>query len=528
MNVLSIDVGSYSIKYFESILDKKRLQHVAASEVLISEILENHPEISTFEEAGLIGLIQIVQERAKPDSKIICHVPSHFVTTRFLTLPVKSAKKAEMMVPFQLEEDIPFSLNECHVAFKVEVQKSQSLALVGVTKLPEIEPYIEKLKSQNIILQVLTTEPSIFDAYYFLNSVAGPFCVLDLGHESSKGYFFYNSKLFSTHLSSLGGAHINSAIAETYHLSPAEAQEYKHQNAFVLTSSQLTTVDPNQKEFALLMDQVLNTMISDFSRWELGFRVNFGVRVAQVFITGGTSSLKNIAPYLTEKFGIKVSILETFENIQTEKIGMTVAQKSRFTIANMMVISLRAKNRLINILTGRFAQNQTLDLPLHSYAFIGVRVASIALLAVIFLVIESFFLKSDIKVINSKLTEVLKNQTLAIPKRIARQVTQNPKAVLEKLTSIQKSVRQQISTLQSANQIQALSPLVKISAITVGSSAYLAELNVTDNGEITGRFEAGEIKELQYLQDKIQSVDLNNLQATLDEVNLSLTFTATE
>lgn len=528
MNVLSIDVGSYSVKYFESILDKKRLQHVAAKEILISDILENHPEISTTEEAGLQAVIEIVQDRARPDTKVICHVPSHFVTTRFLTLPVKSAKKAEMMVPFQLEEDIPFNLSECHIAFKIESQKSQSLALVGVTKLPEIEPYIEKLKSQNIILQVLTTEPSVFDSYYFLNSVAGPFCVLDLGHQSTKGYFFYNSKLISTHFSYLGGVHINSVIAETYHLSPAEAEDYKHQNAFVLTSSQLTSVDQNQKEFAALMDQVLNTIVNDFSRWELGFRVNYGIRISQVFITGGTSALKNLAPYLTEKFGTKVSILETFENIQTEKVGMTNNQKSRFTLSNMMVISLRAKNRLINLLTGRFAQNQTLDLPLHSYAFMGVRIAAIALLAVVFLIAESFFLTSDIKVVNAKLSEVLKNQTLGVPKRIATQVTKNPTAVLDKLTSMQKSVRQQISTLQSASQIQALSPLVKISTITVGSPAILSELKVSDTGDINGRFDSTDLQELKYLQDKLQSVDLNNLKVTLDEANLFLTFTATE
>lgn len=64
-------------------------------------------------------------------------------------------------------------------------------------------------------------------------------------------------------------------ISQTYQIDPEEAVLYKHQNAFLLTENQYEGVEPAQKDFATAMEKVLHTLISDFARWKIGFKVNF-------------------------------------------------------------------------------------------------------------------------------------------------------------------------------------------------------------------------------------------------------------
>ena len=70
----------------------------------------------------------------------------------------------------------------------------------------------------------------------------------------------------SENLDKFGPADINEMIAQTYKIDPDEAIFYKHQNAFLLTSTQFEEVDQAQKDFASAMDKTLSQLVSDFSR----------------------------------------------------------------------------------------------------------------------------------------------------------------------------------------------------------------------------------------------------------------------
>ena len=210
------------------------------------------------------------------------------------------------MLPFQLEEDIPFALSEIHYAYRMEPAKTQHFALVGLVRETTFETYYNTYKEKNALPNILTSEASSVENYFNQNAIAGPFCVLDIGHKTTKAYFFYNSRLIVTHVSYTGGSEINEMIAQTYKIDSDEAIFYKHQNAFLLTSNQFDEVDQAQRDFATAMDKTLAPLVADFSRWKIGLKVNYGLSLQHIFITGGTSNIKNITNYLTEKWATKV------------------------------------------------------------------------------------------------------------------------------------------------------------------------------------------------------------------------------
>ena len=528
MHVLAIDAGSYSVKFLSTFIDKKRVIHSLMREFTLHEAMEENPSWETPEMATQQIIARIIEERARPDTRIVLHVPPEMVTTRFLTLPVKNRKKAEMMIPFQLEEDIPFSLNESHFAYHLDVHKTQSLALVGLTRENDFSQYHQLTSSWLYQPSILTTEPSILDSYFSQNPIAGPFCVLDIGHKTTKAYLFYNSKLITTHVSYVGGKHIDEMIAQTYGINPVESMIYKHQNAFVLTESQKSEVDENQREFANIMEQVFKPLINDFHRWELGFRVSFGVKIAQVYLCGGTSNIKNIANYLTENFKVKCSHLESFENTETQKIDLNLKSRARFTLANMMSLSLRGKSRLINLLSGPYSMGGRAEFPLHTLSYLAVRATAVSLVLVLSLIVHRVFLEMDVKAVNVKIAAVSKNPILGLTAREKRLITSQPQTVATILQKKKKAISQQITTLQSASDIKALLPLVTISALTNGINVTMTNFSVTDIGDVMASFSSEKVEDLTNLQSRLESTNFKDIEVKIDSINKTLTFTGVE
>lgn len=527
MHVLAIDVGSYSVKYISSFVDKRKVNHVEMSEIIVRDYMSDHTELSTLD--AHVAIVQdIIDTTARADTRIIFQADNEMLTTRFLTLPVKSKKKAELMLPFQLEEDIPFALSEIHYAYRMEPAKTQHFALVDLLRESTFETYYNAYKEKNALPNILTSEASTVENYFNQNAIAGPFCVMDIGHKTTKAYFFYNSRLIISHTSYLGGADINEMIAQTYKIDPDEAIFYKHQNAFLLTSTQFEEVDQAQKDFATAMDKTLAPLIADFSRWKIGLKVNYGLSLQHIYITGGTSNIKNIANYLTEKLDIKVVLLETFDKVDGEKIDLNPKNKSKYALANMMTIGMKRKNRFINFLTGKFAQASAAEIPLHSFAFLGIRVAAVAAVLLVSLLAERFFIERDVKFVNLKLNTVMKSDVLGISGRLRRSIAQNPKPVLDSLNKRQRGIRQEISTMQSAIEIKALSPLVIISQLAASTQATLIEFSSSDFGEIKAVFTAEAAGDLNNLKAQFERSTLKDVVVEIEQTKLQLTLKATD
>jgi hypothetical protein len=275
------------------------------------------------------------------------------------------------------------------------------------------------------------------------------------------------------------------------------------------------------------MDKVMQPLTGDFSRWRIGFKVNFNLTMNHVFICGGTSNVKNIANYLTEKWDTKVTLLESFDKIESEKVDLNAKNKSKFALVNMMAIGFRQKNRFINLLSGKFAQTSLTEIPLHSMAFLGVRVGLVTLLFVLSLLVERFFIQRDIQALNAKLTTTLKNEELSVPPRLRRTLTTMPRPILDNLNKRGRSVKQEISTLQSAVEIKALSPLVSISqAMVPHPEVTMTQFTNDATGTITAQFESEDAKFLTELQKALDALPLTDVRTQLDDANKKLTLNA--
>jgi hypothetical protein len=254
--------------------------------------------------------------------------------------------------------------------------------------------------------------------------------------------------------------------------------------------------------------------------------VNFGLSLQHVFITGGTTNIRNITGYLSEKWDAKVVLLETFDKVESEKIDIDPKNKSKYALTNMMAIGMKRKNRFINLLNGKFAQASTVEIPLHSFAFLGVRVAAVAAIIMLSLFVERFFIEKDIKFVNAKLGSLMKNDVLAINGRLRRTMAVNPKPVLDALIKKQRSIKQEISSIQSAIEIKAMHPLVILSQSAASSSGTLIEFKSEETGEVSAVISAESVEELEKIKTQIERSALIDSNVEIDSQNLKLKLSA--
>lgn len=463
MNIIAVDIGSYSVKFLNTTLTKKSLKVVNYREILVEKVRKDFG--TTEEEIELIDIQYAIIEQYLSqnlrDHKVIYNLSPNYTTARFLNLPVNNRKKANLMIPFQLDENIPHSNSEIHYTTSLFKNDESFKALINITQMSFFENIYNKLKTKHIIPNTLTTELSTIQSCLEEWGTEETVCLLDLGHSTTQAFFFNKNGVLSAHHSHIAGLSINQTIAQSYNISSPDAEIYKHQNCFFLTEDQFSNVDKDQQEFAKLMSKSFHPLIQDLKRWIMGIRVKENLIVERIFITGGTANINNIDHYISSELSTPVEFFDTGTLRQVDK-----AQRLSFNQASLMCTGFQSKKPLANFLTGIFSTSAKGDISLHSSVFFFTRTAILGLVLMITLLVErTFFLEPEAKNLDRINLKLLKNTALDIPPKTRKLYKKKTNRVLSYVKKKDKVIQQEIKTIQSATKVNALAPLIQLSSV---------------------------------------------------------------
>lgn len=535
MIIFSIDLGSYSVKILESRLERKKLRHIQHHEIpLPQSSLPTAPpdEVKAhhhFDEKLLTSQLEVLQkflESVPKDMKFTFQVPVELMSVRFKTIPVRNEKKARQMIPFQLEDDIPYALSDIHLASSVEKFGSEQHSTSLFVKKDLFKTYYEILKKYHTIPTYLTHEVSAY-ASLFKGLKEYPSqlttCVLDIGHMTTKAYFYKGAKLISYNISYTAGNSIDEMIMAHYKVDRTSAVMFKHRNGFVLTKNQYDSVDSKQKEFAIKMDEVLSKLVSDYKRWELTVRVNYHINIDQVLITGGSSRLKNIENYLAQNIENKVEHLRDLHE-SFYYSSLSESENKYFYTADLMAYTLLYKESAINLLQGDFAGKNSTQLPLYSISFVGVRVAMISLFLFLGLGIQYFLLTFSNEAINKKARSVLENPILNLSPIYKNKLAQNPGEVVKAIVKKESDLRQEVKSLTNLQQVDALAGLHLLSLKLRGTPCKLLDYSANDFQEVTASFGVCNASDRNNLENQVKGSNFNQINIDKDAQNLNIKF----
>lgn len=508
MNILAIDLGSYSVKFVEVRLERSRIILKNSHEVIISKIKNQYADDVSLEEVHC-EIIASYLEGIPYDGKVLYQFPNNMITSRVLDLPVNSRKKAEMMIPFQLDENLPFSMAHSHFTSLLEKNGRHMKAYVYITHLDHFDEFFGLIQKRHVTPSLLTSELSIVQRFVAEANLVAPYCVVDIGHETTKAYFVKNRDIVSHHVSHIGGLDITKAISENYNISFDEAEIYKHQNSFFLTDAQIPKVEADQKEFALLMKATIEPLVSDLKRWEIGFRVKNGVPIDALYLTGGGSQIKNFANFLAGEVNTPCQLYDLYRFTPKNDLGLPESRKRTFFLGQLMTLNQTSKIPMANFLRGQYAVGSGHYLPLHSVAFTMTRTLLLGFILLSALFVERMILETENQKMTTKITTLMKNPALKIKRSDQRKFRTNPQSTLQTLKKQNRLIKQDVSTLLSSARLDAITPLGNLSKIVTKNNKVSLTFFKNMSGDIQAQLEAEEPNELELLKAHLDKSGLN-------------------
>ncbi len=523
MKVLSIDLGSYSIKFYEAKIDGKKINFFSKQEIVIDLIKQ-----SLGPREGLLDIqTEIVSQylQGKPyNGKIIFQLPNEFLSNRIITIPVTNRKKAETMIPFQLEENIPYPLAKTHFTKTLNILSKATIATVYITNKTNFDKYFEILKARKIIPWSLTCEMAIYEAYGKRQKFSGSTCILDLGHETTKAYFFDDTRIVSNHFSPIAGNIIDEAIAQTYQISQSEAVIYKHENCFFLLEEQYEKVDKDQKDFALLMKQTFWPLILKLKQWMIGHKAQTGKNIEKIYLTGGTSKIKNIENFLMEILGIQVESLNPFHETGLEKAGIQEKDIPTYSYAFMMGQSLIDKPQAPNFLSAEYSIAPKNRVSIYNLAFLATRSTILLVILSLGFLFENFILHREEKELEKKLISIFKYPALNITEMEKRNLKKSPELVIKSLDKKSKLIDEETKSLQKLIKINSLNTLKELSSgLGVLTDSYLDTYQFNDSGT-TSIFKGENLDGIKLLKDKLISLGISEDMIKINSERAELIF----
>ena len=338
MKCIGIDIGSFSVKVFEIETSPKGTQLLGYQE---------HP-LSTQETAdNRVAIIDILKSLAEKNegssTKYVFCLPQGKVSSRYKSFPFKQRSKVLQTVPFELEDELPFDIEESSFDAKfVHFQGGSSdviasatpnkniLDLLELTQSVGIDPDIisvEGVAIANLVEDFISAPPTL--PVQKNNSEEGEapetkegHLILSMGHNSTTISVFKEYRLVSVHSLDWGGIDIAHAISQRYRISLEEAFKEVQTKSFILTNKEGANRD--QVIFSDTISNSLKPLIRDLNLYLADLQNEFHIQFSHISLTGGASQVRNLNNFLTQTLSIPVRELDLFENFGQSNISNQV------------------------------------------------------------------------------------------------------------------------------------------------------------------------------------------------------------
>lgn len=123
MRILGLDFGTWSIKAVEMESRWRRIEILDFHEVKMP--LQLQEPVPMYQAA----LQQLLSSLPSHPDKIVTSLSSDKTALRFLRIPISSRKKVEAMYQFELEDGIPFKLEDSVVEHRISPMEKEASSL---------------------------------------------------------------------------------------------------------------------------------------------------------------------------------------------------------------------------------------------------------------------------------------------------------------------------------------------------------------------------------------------------------------
>ena len=360
---LGLDVGSHSIKAVEVAqslrgLGAVRVQSEPRAGREVPEVLRE-----------LIGRHGLHTEH------VVTAVPGDRVSVRRLEFPFGEKRRVAQAVPFEIEDQLPFDLEDVLVDWElIHRERSRSEVLAVVAPRSEVSRRIEELHEAGCDPHIIECEGLALANLTAAFDLGGSRVLVDLGHSKTTLCVLVNGRAVASRSISTAGLALTRALAEDRGLDLEEAERIKCEEGVIDASLGVPL-----PKVAAMLDRIAHEIVRMVTSLESIVRGD----ITEVTLMGGTAQLD----HLDELLAARTDLATRRIGLPRREAGIAlVAGGSPVVFAPTIALALRGTARAVtdfNFRQDEFSRPLDLSFLRRDFGATGILAAIVAALAVL-------------------------------------------------------------------------------------------------------------------------------------------------
>lgn len=362
---IGVDIGSYSLKIAQLEDGPRGYNLIGFKEYPLSQDPTKDKSIEVLD-----TLRNLFSQLDMSQTRIVFGEKQGRVSTRFLEFPFRERHKILKSLPFELEEDIPFSPDDAFYDAKVlKVQKNLTHVAAVANPYENVEKWYRLANDSGIAADLLSVEGFAFcnlnEAWYSsppefqeelpeLPEAEVAELYLVVGHLSSILIVKSGGILRAIRNIDWGGKNIADTIGRKYSINYVEALKELRAKAFILTNEDGATRE--QVTFSNTIKSSIDELGHELRLTLLELQGQAKIEIRQGFLTGGTTLIKGFGAYLTQHLEISFNTYRYMDQISHLGLELTpeVEAKAATSIGLAIEGLKKPRNPAINLFKGEF------------------------------------------------------------------------------------------------------------------------------------------------------------------------------
>lgn len=475
MRILGIEFGSWSVKAVEMESRFRRFDILDLHEVRLPLTVVDPTAIYKRAVEELMARLP-----SHPEKIVTSLLPAQ-TSVRVLQLPVRQIKKAEQMFRYELEDTIPFKLEDAVTEHLTYPGREGCTVFITLAPKRHVQSQIDWLKSIDAEPDWLT-----FDGMGLINlfllqgpgseNSPGPSLVMDIGHQKTNLCIFDNNRIAYFRSIPWGGFQITQGLASTLNVTLEQGEKTKHERLHMNPQAENTS---NARELFNGAAVPMASFLADVNHTLYAFRTQYKKDVGKVYLCGGTGLLKGLPNYVSQQLDRPVEIFTPHMNIQQRDQERSIDSLQFGEAYGRAYVYGRKAPLLFNFRRGELAKSTSLNEVGNVFENPGIRKG----VAYGVLFILALFLHSSIaKLVSSnearksseELRKVLQETLKNVPVKQKASLTANPE-------ELKKYIDQKNHELEDRLKVVGRSAPPMLTLIKSISDAFSTDLKVDVN-----------------------------------------------
>ncbi len=358
---------------------------------------------------------------------------------------------------------------------------SSSTVFAAVALKNDVSTFLQELQMLGFDPDIITIESwsiaNLLKKAVLPGFESKPVCVVNIGASQTNINIYVGAEPVLTHVSTCGGDQITQAIANSYHLSLADAEKAKVDGAFLLTQTHIknhTDITAEQKQFSSVLEDAIAPLLRELKQVLIAYRTQHQHLAKAIFVTGGSSLIPNLPLFFEEHLQVPVFSYSYISQLVGQTLQLSESSEARITGAVGLALTAikPEKNSSINLRKDEFEKSGGMGtVSLKNYRKFFVYAAAVLAFIYVNLIVQYAVLSSRSEKQEASLERSIKSVLGAVSPSVLRTYASSPSSLK---TAVEKELAKykDTQTVTVKTGISALDLLNKVSA-TMGSDMVL-------------------------------------------------------